>query len=152
MIINTCRSLWTYNFRCVHRLFVELLGLIRAETRCQQLCMPRLLPRLVRVLTSPRKDWLTSTPTSPLFPKPPPKNTRVKATEMPNFTAKRSKSILLDSVNPVMHPKAYQLQKTKHPSVTNDAYVRRLLSEEGIKQRANPYCVHVFNPDARRRC
>jgi len=110
--------------------------------------MPRLLPRLVRALTSPRKDWLKSTPASSSSPKPFPKDAQVNATEMPNFTAKRYKSILLDPVNPIMHPKAYQVQKKKPQSATGDAYVQQLLSEEDIKQRANPYCAHAFTPDA----
>lgn len=51
--------------------------------------------------------------------------------------------MLLDPVNPIMYPEAYQLQKVRRPSTTNGLFARQLVNDEDMKQRANPYCTRI---------
>lgn len=112
--------------------------------------MPRLVPRLVKALTNPNGDFLTRPGPSHIIK--PTKVSRIPpVTERSvgaDFATKRTRSILLDLINPILHPRSYQLQKRtlrrrswsdlQEPTVY-DSPLDQLLHEEDVKQRANPY-------------
>lgn len=117
--------------------------------------MPRLVPRLVKALTSADRDFLArpgprhvaSPPTPPLEV-----SRKLEQHERPpplDLSTKRTKSILLDPANPILHPQEYKPLKygvkkrswdALHVPATFDNDISRLVHDENIKQRANPYC------------
>lgn len=65
-----------------------------------------------------------------------------------DFGSKRDKSILVDTINPIMHPEAFKARRVDPLKLWNPAFpekgapqdpVERALWEEDLRQRANPY-------------
>lgn len=112
--------------------------------------MPRLVPRLVKALTSPNGHFLTRSGGETVVSTPPisvkPSLATILHTRRKNKldpSAKRTKSILLDEVNPITTPDAYQIRKMRGTSLALeedlDPELKQLLHDEMLKQRANPY-------------
>ena len=132
----------------------------RLAQDCCHTRMPRLVPRLAKQF---RKTDAVSSSSHPIvfqrvakkskFPSTPP----VLPEHTVDFTAPRRRSILLDPVNPIVHPDAFRTHKGSPASlstlikrerrvVADDEEADARLGEEEIKQRADPYCMcaHLF--------
>lgn len=119
--------------------------------------MPRLVPRLVKALSNPEGDFLmrpgakssfkllpessVSTPVTAARP--------VRRREIPDYSTRRTKSILLDTVNPVSNPRTFKTKKADETKRHNPGGSEmldegeRLAYTESLKQQANPYREHV---------
>ena len=125
-----------------------------ASLTCQ---MRQLIPRLLRRL---KARSLASEKIRPL--RPPAKGAKSLRKQLPPVPVffGRSQSILLDDVNPIMHPKAYKRHKSLPPQVrladsqketrtvsrdgTVEDDVRREMTAEEREWWANPY--RMFSP------
>jgi len=91
--------------------------------------MRQLIPRLLRRLKarSPASEKIR-----PIRPAKGPKSLRKQLPPPPVFFG-RSQSIILDDVNPIMHPKAYRRHKSLPPQVTlpDSQKVTRIVSRDG---------------------
>ena len=123
----------------------------------QVVLMRQLIPRLLRRL---KARTLASEKIRPL--RPPAKGAKSLRKQLPPVPVfhGRSRSILLDDVNPIMHPKAYKRHKSLPPQVrlansqketrtvsrdgTVEDDVRREMTVEEREWWANPY--RMFSP------
>ncbi|KAH9965720.1 hypothetical protein BC827DRAFT_1314648 [Russula dissimulans] len=125
--------------------------------------MRQLIPRLLRRL---KARSIASEKIRPV--RPPARGAtslRKQLPPPPDFSGRRSRSILLDDVNPIMHPKAYRQHKSLPPQVrlpdsqktrtvsrdgTVEDDVRREMTVEEREWWANPYLRMLSTPI--RRC